>query len=119
MRRSFLRYALLGLLAACGTTIPERDVQIVAPGNFTAGSGTIQSVGVLPNANPNPAPAEKGRTPDRNLYRLFLQMDVGGFQSVDVDTAGFMAGQVVELTNDGRVVPVSGTLLRKARDAER
>ena len=119
MRASFLRYALLALLAGCGSTVPDRDIMIVAPGNFRAGSGTIQSVAVLPNANPNPAPADKGKQPDRNLYRLFLQMDVGGFQSVDVDTAGFMAGQVVELTNDGRVERVSGTALKKGKDAER
>jgi len=108
------------LLAACtfgGGAEP--DVLIVAPGNFRAGSGVIQSVAVLRNANPKPAPAANGRTPDRNLYRLFLQMDVGGFQSVDVDSAGFMAGQVVELTNDGRVVRVSGTAFMKGKDAER
>jgi hypothetical protein len=113
-----LRWLLALAVAAC-SNIPEQDVLIVAPGNFRAGSGVIQSVGVLPNANPKPAPAEKGRTPDKNLYRLFLQMDVGGFQSVDVDTGVFMAGQVVELTNDGRVVRVSGTGLMKGRDKER
>jgi len=93
-------------LAACGTAGLEPEVRIVAPGNFKAGSGVIQSVAVLHNANPN-------------RYRLFLQMDVGGFQAVDVDTEGFMAGQAVELTNDGRVVRVSGTTLMKGRDAER
>jgi hypothetical protein len=38
-------------------------------------------------------------------------MDVGGFQTVDIDDASFMAGQAVELTNDGRIVRVSGTTL--------
>lgn len=56
----------------------------------------------------------KGRYPDRNLYRLFLQMDGGGFQNVDIDNSRFLAGEAVELTNDGRVVRVTGTTLDKA-----
>jgi hypothetical protein len=116
--RCFGVVLVLGL-AACASGGLESEVHVVAPGNFRAGSGVIQSVAVLPNKNPKPAPAAGGAAPDRNLYRLFIQMDVGGFQSVDVDTAGFMAGQAVDLTNDGRVVRVSGTALMKNRDAER
>ena len=69
---------------------------------------------VLPNANKNAA-AGGDKKPDRNLYRVALQMDNGGFQTVDVDSAGFMAGQAVELTNDGRIVLVSGTTLNQLR----
>ena len=39
---------------------------------------------------------------DRTLYRLFLRMDPpAGTQSVDIDRSIFMAGEFVELTNDG------------------
>jgi hypothetical protein len=34
---------------------------------------------------------------------------------VDVDSALFMAGQAVELTNDGRIVLISGTTLNQLR----
>ena len=85
------------------------------PGNFKAGSGVIQSVGVVPGARPAGTGADsKGRHPDRNLYRLYLIMDGGGFQSVDIDSSRFLAGEAVELTNDGRVVRVSGTSLNQA-----
>ena len=73
--------------------------KIFSPGNFRAGSGVIQSVGVLRN----------------DAYRLYLHMDIGGFQSVDVDNGTFMAGEAVELTNDGRVVRVTGTSLNRLK----
>ena len=91
------------ILAACSTfqdgATPEGT--IVSPGNFRAGSGVISSVAVVRNG-------------DKTLYRVALQMDNGGYQQVDVDNAGFMAGQAVDLTNDGRIVLVSGTTLNKA-----
>jgi hypothetical protein len=93
----------------------QLEATIVRPGNFKAGSGVIQSVGVLPGSREAGTGADaKGRYPDRNLYRLFLHMDAGGFQSVDVDNSRFIAGEAVELTNDGRVVRVTGTSLSKA-----
>ena len=108
---------LAGLLSACSTygdgASPEAT--IVAPGNFRAGSGVISSVAVLPNANKKPAAAGGDKKPDPNLYRVALQMDNGGFQTVDIDSAGFMAGQAVELTNDGRIVLVSGTTFNQLR----
>lgn len=113
---SFMLSLLACALAACssfgGGAGPEAT--IVGPGNFRAGSGVISSVAVLPNANKNAA-AGGDKKPDRNLYRVALQMDNGGFQTVDVDSAGFMAGQAVELTNDGRIVLVSGTTLNQLR----
>jgi hypothetical protein len=92
------------LLCACTTIWDDSQVEanIVAPGNFRAGSGVIQSVGVLPKGGKN------------NQYRLYLHMDVGGFQSVDIDRPIYMAGDAVELTNDGRVVRVSGTAVQQA-----
>lgn len=97
---------LLSLLAGCAYVwdASTLEANIVRPGSFRAGSGVIQSVGVLPGA---------GRGPDRNLYRIYLLMDVGGFQSVDIDNSRFLAGEAVELTNDGRVVRVSGTMLNR------
>ena len=121
MRLHSLMLAFLAcVLAACssfgGGASPEAT--IVGPGNFRAGSGVISSVAVLPNANKaanKKAAAGGDKKPDPNLYRVALQMDNGGFQTVDVDSAGFMAGQAVELTNDGRIVLVSGTTLNQLR----
>jgi hypothetical protein len=98
---------LLVLFAGCSYVWDESQVEgnIVRPGNFKAGSGVIQSVGVLPGA---------GGGKDPNLYRLYLLMDRGGFQSVDIDNSRFLAGEAVELTNDGRIVRVTGTALNKA-----
>ena len=108
--------ALVAALAACSYhqegASPEGT--IVKPGNFFAGSGVISSVAVIPNANKNPAAAGSNK-PDRNLYRVSLQMDNGGFQMVDTDNPGFMAGQAVELTNDGRIVLVSGMTFNQMR----
>ena len=94
-----LALSALIALAACSYFKDPGWIEgkILSPGNFRAGSGVIQSVGVLRN----------------DAYRLYLHMDVGGFQSVDVDNGTFMAGEAVELTNDGRVVRVSGTSLNR------
>ena len=103
-------------LAACSyfQDAGQEEATIVRPGNFVAGSGVIEQVGVLPNANKsNSKPSSTGRRPDPNLYRLSLRMDQGGFQQVDVDNGTFMAGEAVELTNDGRVVRVSGTAFNR------
>jgi len=111
---------LLSILLAGCTYVSDAsllEANIVRPGNFIAGSGTIDSVGVVPGARqPGTGADAKGKYPDRNLYRLFIRMDVGGFQSVDVDSSRFLAGEVIELTNDGRVVKVSGTSLRAIGD---
>ena len=106
-------------LGACGSLKEARDIEgnIVSPGNFRAGSGVIESVGVLPNAHP-PQPGPMGAPPSRaadpNLYRLYVRMDNAGYQAVDVDDGTFMAGEAVELTNDGRVVRITGTDLLRA-----
>ena len=92
-------------LAGCSTfqdgATPEGN--IVTPTNFRAGSGMISSVAVVPKAD------------KKSLYRVALQMDNGGYQTVDVDSGMFMAGQAVELTNDGRIVLISGTTANQAR----
>ena len=89
----------------------QQEANIISPGNFRAGSGQITQVGVLPNQQP----AGDG-SGERNLYRLYLRMDPpAGTQFVDVDRGHFMAGEYVELTNDGRVVRVSGTTLNEVR----
>ena len=110
VRNALLALLIPAVLAGCSTYEGGGggEANIVAPGNFRAGSGVITSVSVVPNANPNPAAGSSDK-PDRHLYRVQLQMDNGGFQQVDVDNATFMTGQAVELTNDGRLVHVSGT----------
>lgn len=108
-----LACAALAVLAACTMygNPEQQEANIISPGNFRAGSGQITQVGVLPNQQP--AGAGSG---ERNLYRLYLRMDPpAGTQFVDVDRGHFMAGEYVELTNDGRVVRVSGTTLNEAR----
>jgi hypothetical protein len=107
--KTLLLIVLLAVAACTHFSDPGlAEGTIVAPGNFRAGSGTIQSVAVLPRANKAPG------AQDPNLYRVALQMDVGGYQTVDTDNPLFMAGQAVDLTNDGRIVLVSGTTLNRA-----
>ena len=105
---------LLSLLIGCTTTSEPGllEANIVAPGNFIAGSGIIDSVGVLPGKR-KPGTGTDGEN-DRNLYRLYVRMDAGGFQTVDIDSSRFIAGEAIELTNDGRVVRVSGTSFNDA-----
>ena len=102
------------LLAACSVAWDERhhEATIVRPSNFKAGSGVIQSVGVLRGQRePGTGVDAEGKHPDRNLYRLVIHMDAGGVQAVDIDSSRFLAGEAIELTNDGRVVRVTGTTL--------
>ncbi|HYR36309.1 MAG TPA: hypothetical protein VEQ87_18600 [Burkholderiales bacterium] len=115
MKRILLTLALT--LSACSYFQDPGQIEgtIVAPGNFTAGSGVIIGVGVLPNANKDKArPSSPGQRPDPNLYRVTVRMDVGGIQSVDIDNNTFVEGEAVELTNDGRMVHVTGTSLNRA-----
>jgi len=113
-----MRIVLASLLVIAGCSYyqdpSETEATIVAPGNFKAGSGVIESVGVLRNANKDKSVVSGSRrAPDPNLYRLSLRMDAGGFQTVDIDDGSFLTGETVELTNDGRVVRVSGTTLNE------
>jgi hypothetical protein len=104
------------LLAGCSyvSDPTQLEATIVAPGHFKAGSGVIDAVSVLPNANKDKSVVSGARrAPDPHLYRLSLRMDAGGFQTVDIDDGSFMSGEVVELTNDGRVVRLSGTTLNE------
>jgi hypothetical protein len=111
-----MRIIALILLVVAGCSYVQDPTQleatIVAPGNFKAGSGVIEAVSVLPNANKQKSVVSGSRrAPDPNLYRLSLRMDAGGFQTVDIDDGSFLMGEAIELTNDGRVVRVSGTTL--------
>jgi hypothetical protein len=114
---------LLCLLMGCTYVQDESllEANIVRPGNFKTGSGVIQSIGVLPGERePGTGADAKGRRPDRNLYRLYLRMDAGGaFQTVDIDSSRFFVGEAIELTNDGRVVRVTGTTLNDAFSSQR
>jgi hypothetical protein len=111
-----IRILAASLLVLAGCTYVQDSTQleatIITPGNFRAGTGVIESVGVLPKANKEKSVlAGARRAPDPNLYRLSLRMDAGGFQTVDIDDGTFLSGEFVELTNDGRVVRLSGTTL--------
>jgi hypothetical protein len=102
------------LLAACSYYKDESalEAHIVAPGNFRTGSGVIRNVGVLPNANKTGS-RSGNRPPDPNLYRLLVEMDASGFQSVDIDASTFLVGELIDITNDGRVVRLGGTSFNK------
>ena len=90
------------LLAACtATQDPSRlEANIVHPGNFIKGSGVIESVGAVAGSP--------------GVFRIYLRMDIGGFQAVEIDKSTFLAGEAVDLTNDGRMVRVTGTSLNDA-----
>jgi hypothetical protein len=110
-----MRAAILALLlAACSYSKDESalEAHIVAPGNFRTGAGVIRNVGVLPNANKTGS-RSGNRPPDPNLYRLLVEMDASGFQSVDIDASTFLVGELIDITNDGRVVRLSGTSFNK------
>lgn len=110
-----MRAALLAaLLAACSYAKDEsaHEANIIAPGNFKPGSGVIRNVGVLRNANKTGS-RSGNRPPDPNLYRLLVEMDASGFQSVDIDAGTFLVGELIEVTNDGRVVRLGGTSFNK------
>jgi hypothetical protein len=122
--RMRIRVPLLLCLLLMGCTYAWDDslleANIVRPGNFKAGSGVIHSVGVLRGARTAGTGADsKGDRPDRNLYRLYVLMDSDGFQAVDIDSSRFLAGEAVELTNDGRVVRVSGTTFGARSEGDR
>lgn len=122
MRRAFLA-GLLGLLAsalvlpACTTASDQSELEanIVAPGDFKTGSGVIRNVGVLPNANKTGS-RTGNRPPDPNLYRLLIEMAASGIQSVDIDAGIFLVGELIDITNDGRVVRLGGTSFNKLLD---
>lgn len=116
--RTFVRSLLLPvLLSLAGCSYfqdpGQAEGNIISPGNFMAGSGVIESIGVLRNAARSAAGGDSKRA-DPHLYRLYLRMDGGGFQSVDVDNGSFFPGEAVELTNDMRVVRVTGSSLNRA-----
>jgi len=94
--------AALAGLAACSHFQPPSLAEgaVVSPAGIHAGPGVIGAVGVVPDAQPP-------------VYRLYLQMDDGSSQSVEVDNPIFMLDQRVEVTPDGRVVLLSGTSLKK------
>ncbi len=102
VRRAFLFLVLSPLLmGGCRSLQDAREIEanILAPGNFRKGSGIVES----------PAPLAG----QRNVWRLSLRMvDTAGFQCIDVDYGGYLSGEMGELTNDGRVVRVTGTSLK-------
>jgi hypothetical protein len=109
------------LAAACTYTADESllEANIVSPTNFRAGSGVIQSVGVLPGTH-IPDSGAVAKDSNRNLYRLLVYMDGGrGHQTVDIDSSRFLVGEAVELTNDGRVVKISGTTVNEMINRQR
>jgi hypothetical protein len=106
--------AALTALTACSTYNPPSlaEAKVVSQAGVRPGLGFVESVGVLPAAREasSSAGGSNAAASDRNLYRLFLQMDNGGSQTVDVDNPTFGPGERVEVTADGRVIRISGRL---------
>jgi hypothetical protein len=101
-----MRYAfwMLCLLSGCSLVDPN---YIAAEGHAlsaaSAGSGTIRSIAILPRARAAES-ASAGASADPHAYRLYVDMDNGRTQTVDVDNARFMTGQRVQIDPSGRVV---------------
>jgi hypothetical protein len=101
-----MRYALLALcvLGGCSLVDPNyiaaegRAISAAAPG-----TGTIRSIAIRPRARAAES-ASAGASADPHAYRLYVDMDSGHTQTVDVDSARFMPGQRVQIEPGGRVV---------------
>jgi hypothetical protein len=101
-----MRFAILALclLGGCSLVNPDyvaaegRALSAAAPG-----TGYIRSIAILPRARAAQS-ASAGASADPHAYRLYVDMDSGHTQTVDVDNARFMPGQRVQVGADGRVV---------------
>jgi hypothetical protein len=118
MGKSLILLCVAALVSACssygataceGGATPNLDEsRAVSTAALRPGAGVIVSVGVLPSARPAASSAAGGAcAPDPNLYRLLLNMDNGATQTVDVDNPTFFPNERVEVTSDGRVVPLA------------
>jgi hypothetical protein len=101
-----VRFALLTacFLAGCSLVDPNyiaAEGQALSPAK--PGTGTIRSVAVLPRARAAES-ASAGASADPHAYRLYIDMDNGHTQTVDVGNARFMPQQRVQIAADGRVV---------------
>jgi hypothetical protein len=107
MQKRFLAVLTLTVAACSYYQDPgQMEANVVRPGNFMTGSGTIVAISVLRKAN-------QGNSNDPNLYRISVQMDIRGFQAVDTDSNAFFVGETINITNDGRIEHVSGTTFNR------
>jgi hypothetical protein len=101
-----MRYALLAMCVLTGCSLVDPNY-IAAEGHAVSaaapGTGTIRSIAILPRARAAES-ASAGASADPHAYRLYVDMDNGRTQTVDVDNAKFMTGQRVQIGPDGRVV---------------
>ncbi|HYL88572.1 MAG TPA: hypothetical protein VEU32_07370 [Burkholderiales bacterium] len=93
--------ALLAAACAHFDDPAAAESRVVSARPFIAGSGVIQSVAVV-------------HSPGSERYRLALQMDIGGYQTLDVDSGAFFPDEAVEVTRDGRLTRISGTTFNEA-----
>jgi outer membrane lipoprotein SlyB len=104
-----LCFSALAALAACGSiesTNPPAEARVLAPSGVRPGTGLVESVAPVRSAS---AGASTGGSAERRVtYRLYLNMDDGHTQAVDVDSPGFVPKDRVQITRDGRVVRVAG-----------
>jgi hypothetical protein len=97
----------LALLAACSIVDPNyiaAEGTALSPASVLPGTGAIRSVSVVHGNRVAADSASSGSSVDRTVYRLYVDMDTGHTQTVDVQGPRFMAGQRVEIASTGRVV---------------
>lgn len=108
--------AALAGLAACSSAntnasfdaTAAAEGRVVAPKSFWTGTGLVESVAAVHAASGTPSASTGGSSQPRTLYRLYLNMDDGHTQAVDVDSAGFQPKDRVQITPEGRVVRFAG-----------
>jgi len=101
-----VRFVLLTACFLAGCSLVDQNY-IAAEGQALSpaapGTGTIRSVALLPGARAAES-ASAGASADPHAYRLYIEMDNGRTQTVDVANVKFMPQQRVQIGTDGRVV---------------
>jgi hypothetical protein len=126
MGKSLIPLCVAALVSACSSYGPTacesdaapnlRESRAVSTAGLRPGGGFVVSVGVLPSARPQASSTSGGAcAPDPNLYRVLLSMDSGAMQTVDLDNPTFFPDERVEVTSDGRVVPLASIYKPGAR----
>lgn len=111
MKRALMVSALTAAaLAGCSTySSPEyAEAKILSPVS-TYGVGTVRGVSVVPFRRAEESPSGGGST---RVYSLFIVMDNGATQTVEVTNPTLLPDERVQITPEGRLLRLSGTTLK-------